>query len=142
MSWTGTWITAGDGKVCPDCAARHGATLPESEWQGLGLPGEGATFCGGKCVCIIVREDLLERVTGATGQAALDALGIQKPVFSMGGYEQRILREAGFNTLAEHDIEYARQRLIEELVAVDDSLVHLETKALHELVDLFGALKT
>ncbi len=39
---------------CPDCVNRHGRTKTLSEWQRLGLPGQGTTVCRHFCRCTLL----------------------------------------------------------------------------------------
>ena len=49
------WKTASKGNVCPDCQARGDMpAMKFSEWIEIGLPGEGATFCGSSCRCELI----------------------------------------------------------------------------------------
>lgn len=47
------WITV-SSNPCPDCQARAGKVLTLTEWEGLGLPGEGQTICGVNCMCQLI----------------------------------------------------------------------------------------
>lgn len=49
------WKTQGRGNICPDCQERgEMPAMKFSEWIEIGLPGEGATFCGSSCRCVLI----------------------------------------------------------------------------------------
>jgi hypothetical protein len=48
----GTWICAGFN-VCPDCIVRHGMTATIREFEAIGMPGTGWSFCGDFCQCVV-----------------------------------------------------------------------------------------
>tara|TARA_R110000824_G_scaffold67432_1_gene174750 strand:+ start:214 stop:783 length:570 start_codon:yes stop_codon:yes gene_type:complete len=48
-----TWITVAGHRICSDCEERGGTTLPFSDWELIGLPGSGWSFCGSYCYCIL-----------------------------------------------------------------------------------------
>lgn len=51
------WELGGDNN-CPDCLERNRmGPMPFSYWVEHGLPGEGATYCGGSCNCTLVKEE-------------------------------------------------------------------------------------
>tara|TARA_B100001971_G_scaffold201905_1_gene215106 strand:+ start:57 stop:356 length:300 start_codon:yes stop_codon:yes gene_type:complete len=47
------WITVPSHDICPDCKERHGQVKKWKEWIESGLPGSGATECGGDCYCVL-----------------------------------------------------------------------------------------
>ena len=47
------WVTASGHRICQDCVARSGIEQTFSDWESEGLPGSGATVCGGYCYCVI-----------------------------------------------------------------------------------------
>ena len=51
------WVSVGDGKVCPDCEAKHGETGKMEYFELLGLPGSGFSLCGSHCRCKLVPEN-------------------------------------------------------------------------------------
>ena len=51
------WVSVGDGKVCPDCEAKHGETGKMEYFELLGLPGSGFSLCGSHCRCKLVPAD-------------------------------------------------------------------------------------
>ena len=48
-----TWVTVAGHKICQDCSPRGGQRLTLNEWEGVGVPGAGATVCGGHCYCVL-----------------------------------------------------------------------------------------
>ena len=47
------WVTASGHRICQDCVARAGAEKTFKDWESEGVPGSGATVCGGYCYCVI-----------------------------------------------------------------------------------------
>ena len=49
------WQTE-SGRPCPDCVNRSGwEPRTYAEWEAVGLPKYGATVCGNRCMCVLVR---------------------------------------------------------------------------------------
>lgn len=49
------WQTE-SGRPCPDCVDRSSwGTRTYNEWEAVGLPKYGATICGQRCQCVLVR---------------------------------------------------------------------------------------
>ncbi len=40
--------------TCPDCMNRHGHIKLRSEWEAIGLPGQGGTVCRSNCRCTLL----------------------------------------------------------------------------------------
>ncbi len=49
-----TWITVNGADACKDCQGRHGRTKRLSQWQDMGMPGDGHTACKRSCQCQFV----------------------------------------------------------------------------------------
>ena len=47
------WVTASVHRISQDCMARSGAEKTFKDWESEGLPGSGATVCGGYCYCVV-----------------------------------------------------------------------------------------
>jgi len=56
-----TWIAVVDKKTCPDCAPRHLMVKSLKEWEDLGLPGTGWSYCREFCRCSIVPTQALTK---------------------------------------------------------------------------------
>jgi len=51
------WVTVGDGKVCPDCDARHGEEGTMEFFRTIGLPQSGFSVCQQSCRCQVIPKD-------------------------------------------------------------------------------------
>lgn len=135
-----TWITAGDSRVCPDCAPRHGVNMALDNWDSVGRPGDGLTICADFCRCLLIREDLLLRTARSeTVAGALEALNITRPIIVMSGAEQAALIDSGLPLLAEMDYETARIMLIDEIRAIEN-IDGLEFQGLYSLIKIYENL--
>lgn len=47
------WISVGEG-VCPSCFSLHGTVAALDQWESIGRPRDGATYCGENCRCKLV----------------------------------------------------------------------------------------
>lgn len=47
------WISVGEG-VCPSCFSLHGTVAAMDQWESIGRPRDGATYCGENCRCKMV----------------------------------------------------------------------------------------
>ena len=137
-----TWITTGR-QPCPDCGPRHGIEYPLSIWESIGLPGEGTTICGGNCMCLLLRNRLILRMSGLPNTSrisdALDVLGVPVPTLVMSALEQDLMVSIGLPLLADMDIEAARIALIEEIRAIE-LIDFLEVCGVYELAEIYGGL--
>ena len=50
------WVSVGDGKVCPDCADRHGEVGTLDSFETIGLPASGFSVCTTNCRCQLIPE--------------------------------------------------------------------------------------
>ncbi|RLJ01231.1 MAG: hypothetical protein DRP08_05795, partial [Candidatus Aenigmatarchaeota archaeon] len=52
------WIAVNGSDACPECAERHGLTIPGETG---GEPGSGQTYCGASCMCQAIPEEYTKR---------------------------------------------------------------------------------
>ena len=50
------WVSVGDGKVCPDCADRHGEVGTLDSFETIALPASGFSVCTTNCRCQLIPE--------------------------------------------------------------------------------------
>lgn len=56
------WLGVSDGKICPDCLARHNMqSKTYDEWERIGLPGAGATVCMDFCRCVLIPSGVIQK---------------------------------------------------------------------------------
>ena len=59
------WLAIADNKICGDCGDRAlKEPMKYAEWQGMGLPGTGATICQQNCRCRLVIMESIEMPEG------------------------------------------------------------------------------
>lgn len=54
------WVAVGDGNVCPQCVDRHGKEKTMEEWERIGLPATGTTYCKENCRCVLVPAKIIK----------------------------------------------------------------------------------
>ena len=71
------WVSVGDGKVCPDCADRHGEVGTLDSFETIGLPASGFSVCTTNCRCQLIPESY----KGENLDKPLVKKKIQKPLY-------------------------------------------------------------
>jgi len=138
------WMSVGVG-VCPGCAARHGEERPLEAWEAAGLPGEGATYCGPHCACILFRTDRLESIAERMGVSFTDTaslisgLGFQSPITVMTQPQQIDLINLGLDEISEMGYDEAREELI-DIIRASESIPNLDLLPLPDLISIMETL--